>query len=118
MDVHKYGLAPKGTSVVLYRNHEIRKVSYWFCGLPKKSLIYAPILVHLIFNSPNFIGIERDNYKLTTLVKHMEFHLATESSLNCGCGIISPNVYSLERVRHLFCILKKLFSHGTIFLGF
>ena len=26
-DVHKYGLAPKGTSVVLYRNHEIRKVN-------------------------------------------------------------------------------------------
>ncbi|GJN37773.1 hypothetical protein PR202_gb26761 [Eleusine coracana subsp. coracana] len=26
-DVHKYGLAPKGTSVVLYRNHEIRKSS-------------------------------------------------------------------------------------------
>ena len=25
-DVHKYGLAPKGTSVVLYRNHDIRKV--------------------------------------------------------------------------------------------
>ncbi|RDX92817.1 Sphingosine-1-phosphate lyase, partial [Mucuna pruriens] len=25
VDVHKYGLAPKGTSVVLYRNHEIRK---------------------------------------------------------------------------------------------
>ncbi|KAL6626541.1 hypothetical protein ACP70R_030267 [Stipagrostis hirtigluma subsp. patula] len=25
-DVHKYGLAPKGTSVVLYRNHEIRKI--------------------------------------------------------------------------------------------
>jgi glutamate/tyrosine decarboxylase-like PLP-dependent enzyme len=25
-DVHKYGLAPKGTSTVLYRNHEIRKV--------------------------------------------------------------------------------------------
>ncbi|KAK6930789.1 Pyridoxal phosphate-dependent decarboxylase [Dillenia turbinata] len=24
-DVHKYGLAPKGTSIVLYRNHEIRK---------------------------------------------------------------------------------------------
>ncbi|KAE8698979.1 Sphingosine-1-phosphate lyase [Hibiscus syriacus] len=27
IDVHKYGLAPKGTSVVLYRNHEIRKFS-------------------------------------------------------------------------------------------
>ena len=27
VDVHKYGLAPKGTSVVLYRDHEIRKVS-------------------------------------------------------------------------------------------
>ncbi|XP_058192790.1 sphingosine-1-phosphate lyase isoform X2 [Rhododendron vialii] len=26
-DVHKYGLAPKGTSIVLYRNHDIRKVS-------------------------------------------------------------------------------------------
>ncbi|RVW40076.1 Sphingosine-1-phosphate lyase [Vitis vinifera] len=26
VDVHKYGLAPKGTSVVLYRNHDIRKV--------------------------------------------------------------------------------------------
>ncbi|KAL2329656.1 hypothetical protein Fmac_017237 [Flemingia macrophylla] len=26
VDVHKYGLAPKGTSVVLYRNHEIRKL--------------------------------------------------------------------------------------------
>ncbi|OVA09582.1 Pyridoxal phosphate-dependent decarboxylase [Macleaya cordata] len=25
VDVHKYGLAPKGTSIVLYRNHEIRK---------------------------------------------------------------------------------------------
>lgn len=26
VDVHKYGLAPKGTSVVLYRDHDIRKV--------------------------------------------------------------------------------------------
>ncbi|MBA0823742.1 hypothetical protein Goarm_020451 [Gossypium armourianum] len=35
-DVHKYGLAPKGTSVVLYRNHDIRKVSNiteWSGGL-------------------------------------------------------------------------------------
>ena len=37
-DVHKYGLGPKGTSVVLYRNHEIRKhqfvaVSEWTGGL-------------------------------------------------------------------------------------
>lgn len=30
VDVHKYGLAPKGTSTVLYRNHEIRKVNNWF----------------------------------------------------------------------------------------
>lgn len=29
-DVHKYGLAPKGSSVVLYRNHDIRKVKLWF----------------------------------------------------------------------------------------
>ncbi|XP_052116712.1 sphingosine-1-phosphate lyase [Arachis duranensis] len=29
VDVHKYGLAPKGTSIVLYRDHEIRKVSHW-----------------------------------------------------------------------------------------
>ncbi|ESW11289.1 hypothetical protein PHAVU_008G017200 [Phaseolus vulgaris] len=38
VDVHKYGLAPKGTSVVLYRNHEIRKnqfvaVTEWSGGL-------------------------------------------------------------------------------------
>ncbi|XP_057494368.1 sphingosine-1-phosphate lyase isoform X3 [Actinidia eriantha] len=38
VDVHKYGLAPKGTSVVLYRNHDIRKhqfvaVSEWSGGL-------------------------------------------------------------------------------------
>ncbi|WOH08887.1 hypothetical protein DCAR_0728338 [Daucus carota subsp. sativus] len=37
-DVHKYGLAPKGTSVVLYRNHDIRKcqfvaVTEWTGGL-------------------------------------------------------------------------------------
>lgn len=37
-DVHKYGLAPKGTSVVLYRNHELRKhqfvaVTEWSGGL-------------------------------------------------------------------------------------
>ncbi|XP_066317436.1 sphingosine-1-phosphate lyase-like [Miscanthus floridulus] len=37
-DVHKYGLAPKGTSIVLYRNHEIRKhqfvaVTEWTGGL-------------------------------------------------------------------------------------
>ncbi|XVF02796.1 hypothetical protein REPUB_Repub04eG0205100 [Reevesia pubescens] len=30
VDVHKYGLAPKGTSVVLYRNHDIRKVNISF----------------------------------------------------------------------------------------
>ncbi|KAK4762609.1 hypothetical protein SAY86_008377 [Trapa natans] len=28
VDVHKYGLAPKGTSIVLYRNHDIRKVFF------------------------------------------------------------------------------------------
>ncbi|XP_047321574.1 sphingosine-1-phosphate lyase isoform X2 [Impatiens glandulifera] len=38
VDVHKYGLAPKGTSVVLYKNHEIRKhqfvaVTEWTGGL-------------------------------------------------------------------------------------
>ncbi|KAL9225547.1 hypothetical protein vseg_001456 [Gypsophila vaccaria] len=38
VDVHKYGLAPKGTSVVLYRNHDIRKyqfvaVTEWSGGL-------------------------------------------------------------------------------------
>ncbi|CAK7336130.1 unnamed protein product [Dovyalis caffra] len=38
VDVHKYGLAPKGTSVVLYRNHAIRKhqfvaVTEWSGGL-------------------------------------------------------------------------------------
>ncbi|KAL2608734.1 hypothetical protein R1flu_027307 [Riccia fluitans] len=38
VDVHKYGLGPKGTSVVLYRNHEIRKhqfvaVTDWSGGL-------------------------------------------------------------------------------------
>ncbi|XP_026385435.1 sphingosine-1-phosphate lyase-like isoform X1 [Papaver somniferum] len=38
VDVHKYGLAPKGTSTVLYRNHEIRKhqfvaVTEWSGGL-------------------------------------------------------------------------------------
>ncbi|TQE09211.1 hypothetical protein C1H46_005146 [Malus baccata] len=37
-DVHKYGLAPKGTSTVLYRNHDIRKhqfvaVTEWSGGL-------------------------------------------------------------------------------------
>ncbi|XP_078434490.1 dihydrosphingosine phosphate lyase [Wolffia australiana] len=37
-DVHKYGLAPKGTSVVLYRDHEIRKhqfvaITEWSGGL-------------------------------------------------------------------------------------
>ncbi|PIA51048.1 hypothetical protein AQUCO_01100105v1 [Aquilegia coerulea] len=31
VDVHKYGLAPKGTSVVLYRNHTIRKVLSVLC---------------------------------------------------------------------------------------
>ncbi|XP_008809535.2 sphingosine-1-phosphate lyase [Phoenix dactylifera] len=38
IDVHKYGLGPKGTSVVLYRNHELRKhqfvaVTEWSGGL-------------------------------------------------------------------------------------
>ncbi|KAG6422427.1 hypothetical protein SASPL_118999 [Salvia splendens] len=28
VDVHKYGLAPKGTSVVLYRDHDIRKMVF------------------------------------------------------------------------------------------
>jgi hypothetical protein len=29
VDVHKYGLGPKGTSVVLYRSHEIRRVPFF-----------------------------------------------------------------------------------------
>ncbi|KAH8946734.1 hypothetical protein BDL97_11G001400 [Sphagnum fallax] len=38
VDVHKYGLAPKGTSTVLYRNHELRQfqfvaVTEWSGGL-------------------------------------------------------------------------------------
>ena len=38
VDIHKYGLGPKDTSVVLYRNHEIRKqqfvaVTEWSGGL-------------------------------------------------------------------------------------
>jgi sphinganine-1-phosphate aldolase len=38
VDVHKYGLGPKGTSVVLYRNHELRQfqfvaVTEWSGGL-------------------------------------------------------------------------------------
>ncbi|CAM6085397.1 unnamed protein product [Calypogeia fissa] len=38
VDVHKYGLGPKGTSVILYRNHEIRRhqfvaVTDWSGGL-------------------------------------------------------------------------------------
>ena len=38
VDVHKYGLAPKGTSVVLYRNHDIRRhqfvaITEWSGGL-------------------------------------------------------------------------------------
>lgn len=38
VDVHKYGLAPKGTSVVLYRNHEIRKViNHYFINLSVRS---------------------------------------------------------------------------------
>ncbi|KAH7280349.1 hypothetical protein KP509_37G062900 [Ceratopteris richardii] len=28
VDIHKYGLGPKGTSVVLYRNHQIRRVNF------------------------------------------------------------------------------------------
>lgn len=36
MDVHKYGLAPKGTSIVLYRNHEIRKVTKCFATQERK----------------------------------------------------------------------------------
>lgn len=38
VDIHKYGLGPKGTSIVLYRNHEIRRhqfvaVTEWSGGL-------------------------------------------------------------------------------------
>lgn len=38
VDVHKYGLAPKGTSVVLYRNHDIRKVRLCWLTFPAKSV--------------------------------------------------------------------------------
>lgn len=31
-DVHKYGLAPKGTSIVLYRDRDIRKVIHSYCS--------------------------------------------------------------------------------------
>lgn len=46
-DVHKYGLAPKGTSIVLYRNHEIRKVTSQtnFIFLPHSTSHYPQLLV-------------------------------------------------------------------------
>ncbi|KAL5082723.1 hypothetical protein RYX36_011144 [Vicia faba] len=44
VDVHKYGLAPKGTSIVLYRNHEIRKVNNLFAQKWSGGLYVSPTI--------------------------------------------------------------------------
>ncbi|KAG1331448.1 Sphingosine-1-phosphate lyase [Cocos nucifera] len=48
IDVHKYGLGPKGTSIVLYRNHELRKEHIDFSSIltllidcPTSTVIYT-----------------------------------------------------------------------------
>ncbi len=52
VDVHKYGLAPKGTSTVLYRNHELRQV----CAL----LFSIELFLTVICSSPDLL------FELTT----------------------------------------------------
>ena len=32
VDTHKYGYAPKGSSVILFRNPEIRRYAYFICS--------------------------------------------------------------------------------------
>ncbi|KAL5123141.1 Sphingosine-1-phosphate lyase [Glycine soja] len=65
VDVHKYGLAPKGTSVVLYRNHEIRKLItnvFSFCLLDSTASICCCVNVAVtewsggLYVSPTIAG--------------------------------------------------------------
>lgn len=55
-DVHKYGLAPKGTSVVLYRNHEIRKVEITIAYL-SFTLLGLTLTFFLCMMGPDILAI-------------------------------------------------------------
>ncbi|CAJ1839172.1 unnamed protein product [Sphenostylis stenocarpa] len=71
-DVHKYGLAPKGTSVVLYRNHEIRKAIHPNVLVQESSISFSSLgnheeLVDEIFLH-FFIGIVSINLLLCQIV--------------------------------------------------
>lgn len=44
VDTHKYGFAPKGTSVVLYRGHELRQFQYFTTGDWPGGLYHSPTL--------------------------------------------------------------------------
>lgn len=52
MDTHKYGYALKGTSVVLYRNTELRQCQY-FCYAEWPGGLYATPTVHMLTVLPH-----------------------------------------------------------------
>ncbi|KAJ6961845.1 hypothetical protein NC652_000718 [Populus alba x Populus x berolinensis] len=53
VDLHKYGLALKGTSVVLYRNHDIRKTH-----ISKLSNVWAFVSTINVEKSSSYLNIE------------------------------------------------------------
>lgn len=108
-DVHKYGLGPKGTSVVLYRNHEIRKhqfvaVTEWTGGLYVSPTISGS-------RSGGMIAGAWAAMMSTGLEGWLNPHLSLCSKL--PSLIHTPNVFSkyigyLENTRVIMEVSKKI----------
>ena len=43
VDIHKYGFGPKGSSVVLYRNKQLRQYQVFSCFFTSLSLSLSPL---------------------------------------------------------------------------
>lgn len=81
VDVHKYGLAPKGTSVVLYRNHDIRKVTFHLAKmLPWVSKCFGQMLVSLLMLLHQFI-VSNSNFTASLFVQFYNLHTGLLAAL-------------------------------------
>ncbi|KAI8527911.1 hypothetical protein RHMOL_Rhmol12G0110600 [Rhododendron molle] len=103
-DVHKYGLPPKGTSIVLYRNHEIRKATAVLVRTHEVNIGHFVMLImlHKLNCSWDFLHFFLTFYFLTysceVLINSILFNLMAAGKQNQFVAGYSENTREIMEV--------------------
>ncbi|KAI5370244.1 Putative pyridoxal phosphate-dependent decarboxylase, pyridoxal phosphate-dependent transferase [Septoria linicola] len=101
VDTHKYGFAPKGNSVVLYRTAELRRYQYYICETWSGG-VYA---------SPNMAGSRPGALIAGCWASLMRFgedgYVNTTLKIVSAAKQIEDAIRSSEKVRHSIAVIGK-----------